>query len=212
MRIVFGCVIVSLLTLAGCNMFPNNKPPTTGPAAADTSWAPTGNDSLDVVAVSLYDFMKQGKVTTLVDPQRKNIVINHRTNGPGFYISEQQLQTELRRPTIPIGALEDLQARNQQPSEVNWLPPGLPFFTSDLDALPVDLVELGKEFPAAYPKAFAGIWLWNPGFSEDGQWALVRFSFAPTPHGAIGTYILVKDDTGKWQVTTRTIHYFTEPR
>ncbi|HVT90934.1 MAG TPA: hypothetical protein VHD56_18925 [Tepidisphaeraceae bacterium] len=170
-------------------------------------WIPTGNDDLDITAVALTDFLHIPNVTNLTDKSRTSLAVNKMTNGPSDLIAPAQLATELRRMVIPIGSIDSLQTRNQTPSEVSWIPPGLAFFSSDLDALPHELEELQTAFPAIYPKAIAGVWIWLPGYSEDGQYAIFRFSFAPTPHGAIATYIMAKDDTGKWHMIDRKINY-----
>jgi len=48
---------------------------------------------------------------------------------------------------------------------------------------------------------------WQAGISKDGNKAVVRFFYGPTPHGAAGTYLLKRTDTG-WQITASTISYY----
>lgn len=213
----WGWMIVLGLVAGGCNWFPKpGDPSIPGGSTAKQmidrgGWVPTGNDDLDTVAICLLDFMKQGRTTSLVDGQRSTVVINRFTNGPGDFIAPEQVANETRRMGIPVGVLQSLAAKNTDTFEVTWIPPGLPFFVSDLHSLPTDLAEMATAMPTAYPKSFAAIWLWVPGYSEDGMWAIVRFTFAPTSHGAIATYILTKDDTGKWRINNRGLNYFVEP-
>lgn len=208
-------LLLGLLVLScGCNFFPKPKPPAKDverPMIDEAGWVPTGNDDLDTIATSLLDFMKQGRMTNLVDGMRTTVVVHRQTNGPGDVISSEQIASETRRMTVPIGSVASLQARNADVHEMTLIPPGLPFFVSDLGVLPEDLTEMARAMPNTFPKSFAAVWLWMPGYSEDGAWAMVRFTFAPTANGAVATYILFKDETGKWRISNRGLNYFVAP-
>jgi hypothetical protein len=45
-----------------------------------------------------------------------------------------------------------------------------------------------------------------PGYSKDGQSAIIRFSFGPTPHGAVGYYLL-KKVKGRWEIVDKELLY-----
>jgi hypothetical protein len=47
-----------------------------------------------------------------------------------------------------------------------------------------------------------------PGYSRDGLTALVDFTFGPTPHGAVGFYLL-KKVKGRWEIVECEIGYFS---
>lgn len=47
-----------------------------------------------------------------------------------------------------------------------------------------------------------------PGYSKDGQTACFCFGFGPSPHGAVGFYILKKQD-GHWTIVERHAAYLT---
>src|SRR5262245_27021765 len=140
-----GAWVVALgVLVGGCNWWPVGKAtpgaPTAAKAMIDSSgWVPTGNDDLDTVAICLLDFMKQGRMTNLVDGQRSTIVINKLTNGPSDYISEAQIASETRRMNVSPDIVASLQAKNSEAHEVTWIPSGLPFFVSDLSTLPENL-------------------------------------------------------------------------
>jgi len=48
---------------------------------------------------------------------------------------------------------------------------------------------------------------WRPGVSADGKRAIVRFRYGPSPHGAVGTYVLQYTDSG-WRICASTISYY----
>lgn len=48
---------------------------------------------------------------------------------------------------------------------------------------------------------------WRAGFSVDGQRAVVRFYFGPSPHGAAGTYVLQLTKSG-WTIVASTLSYY----
>jgi hypothetical protein len=46
-----------------------------------------------------------------------------------------------------------------------------------------------------------------PGYSKDGQTALLRFTFGPTPHGSDGFYLLRKVK-GRWEIIAKRLSYY----
>jgi hypothetical protein len=46
-----------------------------------------------------------------------------------------------------------------------------------------------------------------PGYSRDGQTALLRFTFGPTPHGSDGFYLLRKVK-GRWEIIAKRLSYY----
>ena len=48
---------------------------------------------------------------------------------------------------------------------------------------------------------------WRPGFSADGKRCVIRFYYGPSPHGAVGTYVLKRGDKG-WEIVDSTISFY----
>jgi hypothetical protein len=67
--------------------------------------------------------------------------------------------------------------------------------------------ELSQAIPEG-PDANAWIRAWLLGYSTDGQRALVYFQCGPSPHGAVGAYLLEKRTDGRWMVKQRYIAHF----
>jgi hypothetical protein len=61
-------------------------------------------------------------------------------------------------------------------------------------------------FASQFPDARGYVESYLPAYSRDGRTALVLFSFGPTPHGAIGCYLLHKA-SGFWMISERMIAY-----
>lgn len=58
------------------------------------------------------------------------------------------------------------------------------------------------DFTVSYPRARCYVHAWLPGYSQDRRTAVLRFWIGPSPHGATGTYLLIKETdtwTVKWQ-------------
>lgn len=101
------------------------------------------------------------------------------------------------------GALRD---RNKAPVSLG------PFKCDNPSIIVRDLSKLqgtyrSTAFRTAYPNAVGFVKTWLPVYSNNGDVALLRFSFGPTAHGAVGTYILMKED-GRWNVMWRSLKYF----
>jgi hypothetical protein len=67
-------------------------------------------------------------------------------------------------------------------------------------------VDLGLGFAEIFPDARGYVQPFLPAFSEDGQTAVFAFYFGPTPHGAVGCYLLSRD-SGQWIAKQRWIGY-----
>ena len=105
---------------------------------------------------------------------------------------------------IPPVIRADLRRRNpNEPiSLATFKPVSKKILVRDLDGLH----RFGK-FEEKYPNAQAYVETWLPGYSKDGQSAVLRTSFGPTPHGATATYMLAKKD-GRWTVVWRKVSYY----
>ncbi len=68
-------------------------------------------------------------------------------------------------------------------------------------------VNLDLGFAEIFPDARGYVQPCLPAYAEGGQTALFAFYFGPTPHGAVGCYLLSRDN-GHWKVKQRWIGYF----
>ena len=136
------------------------------------------------------------------------IVLDAKTGGESFYLRQNQLAGELDEgQVIPQELGDELQRRNKVGVSLKDFTPDSPaVLVSDLADLP-DGIAFSKAFETRFPNAKAYVETWLPAYSKDGTTALVRFWFGPTPHGAAGTYMLLKED-GQWKVQWRSLAYF----
>jgi hypothetical protein len=135
--------------------------------------APVGNHPIRVDSVTL----PSGILTS-------DVQVRHETNGEDW--------------SSVSAMLENLRQRNSESQALAWQPP------SSLGVVVVDLSTLKSEydFLEKFPDTRCHVRLWLPGYSPDGQRALVRFSWGPSPHGATATYLLSRTD-GSWHVRWR---------
>jgi hypothetical protein len=103
-----------------------------------------------------------------------------------FYLGDSQLASDLRDRAIPVGVASSLRSRNRAV---------MPLCDGCAETLSM---KIGDYHPISdhdyrdedYPDCKLIATFWVPGYSADGAYAMVRFSIAPTSHGAIGTYFL----------------------
>jgi hypothetical protein len=115
----------------------------------------------------------------------------------GILTSDPQVKHETKGRDWPLMSvmLEQLRERNAASQPISWQPP------SPLGVVVMDLSTLRSEydFLESFSDTRCHMRLWLPGYSPDGQHALVRFSWGPTSHGATATYLLDRTD-GSWHV------------
>ena len=168
------------LTLAGC-------------------WAPAIQDGassadLEVLDVVLNDLLRQGVET--YPGGGKTLYVSRDSLGENdFYLSDAQLGSDLQDYRIPDGVAASLRKRNQSVTTI-WG-----------DGLASRFAKIGefeqisdRNFhPEDYPDCKLIATFWLPGYSANGQYAMVRFAISPTPHGSTGTYLL-KRNGGTWSI------------
>jgi hypothetical protein len=172
--------------------------------------SPTSVD-FDLIELALLDLAEFDEFDpgTSNDENRSKIVLDAGTVGSSWYISEGQLRGESRRDKdklIPPDVSADLRRRNPEKrvSLSDFKPKSSKVLVEDLSG--VDL-QFGGDFGKKYPYAKGCAEAWLPGFSDDGNTAVVRFFFGPTPHGATATCLLIKED-GCWKVKWRKTAYY----
>ncbi len=124
-------------------------------------------------------------------------------------LGDNQLNGESRGnkdKLVPPDIIADLQRRNpgESLSLANLKPRNANIVVEDLSDKKES--ELEYEFNEKYPDARGYVKAWLPGFSKDGNTAVVRVRFGPSAHGATATYMLIKQD-GRWRVKWRRTAY-----
>jgi len=140
--------------------------------------------------------------------EENEIILGAKTGGDSFYLRQNQIEGELDEgQVIPQDLGDELRRRNKVGVPLEGFAPDDPgILVSDLSELP-DGTAFAEAFVTRFPKAKAYVEAWLPAYSKDGTTALVRFWFGPTPHGAAGTYLLIKE-SDQWKVQWRSLAYF----
>ena len=170
----------------------------------------TQQDSL-VMETVLLDLLGNEEFFTdmsLYGGAENKIILDAKTGGDSFYLRQNQIEGELDEGQVISQDLGDeLRRRNEVGVPLEGFTPDDPsILVRDLSALP-DGTDFSEAFGKKFPNAKAWVEAWLPAYSKDGTTALVRFWFGPTPHGAAGTYMLIKED-GRWKVLWRSLAFF----
>jgi hypothetical protein len=164
---------------------------------------------LELVLVNLIDY-DQFRRMTLASKTTK-IVLESKSQGSERYVNlaDDQLNREghMKEPYfISPEVRENLRWRNRRkpvslrrfvPASANVVVAGL---------TESDLGRFGT-FRQKHPEAGGYVQAWLPGYSKDGQSAVIRAFIGPTFHSTTVTYGVAKDK-GRWAVVWRT-SYFT---
>ena len=200
------------MALIGCNrsvvttaLIPTASVPT-------SPFKETAEDDKAVFSVVLTHFAKQQVAgNASAEGVKKVIVVDSKSDGPSFYLSEDQLNGEFYQESWTLSAemRSRLRDRNSQATSVTDLVHGENIVVDDLSKLPKsdDIYAYSDAFDKKYPEAIRYISLWLPAYAQDGTQVLVRFSFGPTAHGATATYLLVKEN-GNWIVKHHKLAYY----
>ena len=205
-----GAVATPALTPPGIASPAKTKAAGVDAGEAEPIVADTDLDLIELVLVDLFDFDEfQPGVRRIGN--NATIILSNRTNGPSFYISDDQLGGEEypdNDKPVPPDISADLRRRNQNESLSlsNFKPKNPNILVEDMsdNNRRRQSTEFGKRFPGA--KGYVKVWL--PGYSKDGKTAVVRMWIGPTVHGATATYLLVKQD-GRWSVKWRKTAYYS---
>lgn len=141
--------------------------------------------------------------------KKTKLVLHLRTpQGTGF-LSANQINSDLRRRALPAGSEESLRRRNTQPNlkSTSFAAINASFKNMKFgpDVVIADLEKIQKDrlsytaFKKAYPSAKGWIEAYLPGYSSDGNSAVVRAFTGPTAHDATITAVLEKN-AGTWVV------------
>jgi hypothetical protein len=205
------------LTLCGCaSNLPNGSEPPLTEAMAHVSapyvheWTTEIAGDIDqedhlVLETVLTDLLTYEEFDPL-GAGESHIVLDVKTAADSFYLSQNQIASELRgerRVSDSLGPA--LSNRNTGSVSLAQFKPANP------SILVHDVSNEEKQFTQAfwkaYPQAKGFVTAWLPVYSKDGKAAVLRFWFGPTAHSATGTYLLVKEQ-GKWKVAWRSLAYY----
>ncbi len=165
------------------------------------------DDIFDIVLSDLIENKEFDPATGGRRVEKRQIVLGDTTRVGFGRIGETRfgLDKWCRDKGVPLEVQDDLSIRNAkgkrfvlaryQPSNPNILVRALRPIDRDL------------EFSARFPDARGYVETYLPGYSRDGATALVVFTFGPTPHGAMGCYLLGKME-GQWEILERLCGYF----
>jgi hypothetical protein len=120
-----------------------------------------------------------------------------------------QVQADLHGKRVPVVLVDGLVARSKRTARTNldaFRPTGERVVVSDLDKVPSTLTGLRVE--QIDPDAFAHAHIWLPAYTDHTRLAIFRFSFGPSSHGATATFVLRKDESGKWSIETCSLAYY----
>jgi hypothetical protein len=165
------------------------------------------DDDHRIIEVVLLDLIDFEEAHTFGRGKKTTIVLGEETAGSPFYLSDGQLDGEAhdeKKYLVPADIREDLRRRNpKEPVSMRGFKP------SSSTILVRDLRGLTGygEFERKYPDSAGYVEAWLPGYSKDGQTAILRASFGPTPHGATTTYMLAWKN-GRWTVVWRKVAYY----
>jgi hypothetical protein len=165
------------------------------------------DDDHRILEVALLDPIDFEEAHILGRGKKTTIVLSEETIGSSFYLSDGQLDGEShdgKKYLVPVDIREDLRRRNpEEPVSMRgFKPSSSKILVRDLKGLKVD-----GEFEKEHPNSVGCVEAWLPGYSKDGQTAVLRASFGPTPHGATTTYMLAKKN-GRWSVVWRKVAYY----
>jgi hypothetical protein len=191
---------LSLIIMAGgCG---KESPPLAYPDGPDQ--ANRDHEIFDIVLSDLIDYEEFDPAVGGRGVNKSQIVLSDTTLKQRF--SDRLLDG---RPCnlpkeIPSEIWADLIRRNAQGkrySLARYHPSNPHILVRDLSQTDLD------GFGGVFPDARGYVELSLPGYSRGGQTALFHFTFGPTPHGAVGDYLLSRVK-GRWEIVGRFIGYF----
>jgi hypothetical protein len=187
------------------------------PAIGATPALPDERDRQVLEALMLHLLSDPKFDMTKTSTNGATIVLHTRTpEGTGFLGSEQ-IRGELDGRKLPRDAENDLRRRNTpqgaKPDSYDAVPVSYTNLTFAAGILVVNLNETIQRrsrfgsFEKAQPKARGWLEAYLPGYSKDGDVAVVRAGVGPWAHGAMLTAVLGKRGPG-WQVKWYTVARF----
>jgi hypothetical protein len=176
--------------------------------AADTA-APDQRD-VKVLDALLLHLLADSEFNMGVGHSRRGqIVLHARTPEKTGMLGPDQMHSDIGSHTMPLDVERDLRQRNSSPDpKPDTYASVTAFFTNSTFSsgiLVSDLSEVWKArssapgFRESFPKARGWLVAYLPGYSKNGEYAVVRGNAGPSPHGASVTALL-KRSGDKWVI------------
>ena len=136
--------------------------------------------------------------------KKSEIVLDDKTFGG---MSNHLLHNASCNPCkeVPLEIRDDLVRRN--PKGTQWSLALYHPARSNVRVRDLSGIDQVLEFGQAFPDAVCFVNPYLPGYSSDKRTALFACHVGPTPHGAMGYYLLKKVH-GRWEIVWRFIGYF----
>ena len=173
--------------------------------ARDADPAPSNVEQ--IVLETALDHFRGLEEANTVQSAGSLLLVHHETGGPSMLISEVQVSSDLDHRSRFREVL-DLRVALETANEVVH---DVPLEGSDPRWIVMDLETVPwAEFAYSwirerFPDARAMVRAWQPAI--DGEKALVRFTFGPTPHGAVATYLLRRHGND-WRVAWHDVVFY----
>jgi hypothetical protein len=162
----------------------------------------------EIFDIVLTDLLSNNEFYASPDKDGKVLVICTKLSRKGYPLDARNFRgkvgTMLHDLKLDDEIVENLNNRN--PSKVRFLlddykPSNPSIVVRDLDKEPDGYGALGFGGPS---------WVMPllPGYSKDGQTALLSFSFGPTMHGSVGYYLL-KKEKGRWEIVEKELWHYS---
>jgi hypothetical protein len=183
-------LLFAVVIAGGCG----TKPPQIPVTAVD----------FEIIEAILTDIIEYDDETRKPRPQQAPIILGDEAVSA---IDFGALNNAWRRgKRIPPALIADVKRRNPKGARQSIKP----YQPINPKIMVIDAKPLlqGEEF--GYPPGFAPTYVISslPGYSEDGQNAVLAFRFGPSAHGAFGYCLLQKVD-GVWKILDRQMLFFT---
>ncbi|HYG24405.1 MAG TPA: hypothetical protein VEH04_16630 [Verrucomicrobiae bacterium] len=177
---------------------------------ADTAVQPDDRDR-QVLQAALLHVLADPKFNLTRSTNANAVFLNVRNpDKTGMLRPGQMAQDIGEGRTIPSFIQTNLLSRNQKPgSTYDSVPVSFAELKFDPKIVVADISSESKKWPfaKAHPSARGWFEAWLPGYSEDGKQAVVRSWVGPSPHGAMATIFLEKEQGG-WVVKWHHIAHF----
>lgn len=197
-------VLAALVALSGAG------PPVPGPA---TAIEPSLDDT--VVAAALDDLLTyKGKDTPVYGPFSHQKPLAFAVTPARYELTVENVlyrqEEKVWKTLTPVEVAASREAAKSLVQRLGTLPPDATFTISDTrlrlrDPRRKDSNDASAALHTLRSDRSTQAWL--PGYSKDGQLAIVMFSIPWSIHHADGTYVLVRQD-GRWKVRVRQFVYY----
>jgi hypothetical protein len=161
------------------------------------------NEVLDVVLSDMADNVDFRPIVSVATELRKIIVDDATYGGASRRFLETTAIT--LTPDVRSQLRDDILRRNQpgqRISTASFQPKSPSVVVLALNARDVDI-----DFTDRFPDARGYVRPFLPGFTADGQTAVFACYFGPSPHGAVGVYILTREN-GSWKVKQKHLGHY----